>query len=146
MRLVDIMTRDVQAVGPKDSVEAAWTQMRMFKTHHLVVLDAGQVVGILSDRDLGSSRGEVLRSGELVGDVMSQKPLVAGPTMTLRQAANLLRGHTIGSLPVMDRGKLVGIVTISDLLTALGTAHERPVQRGKRWVMARRGPRKHQAR
>ena len=141
MRLQDIMTTNVRSVEPTDAVEAAWTEMRVHNMHHLVVMDHGDVVGIVSDRDLGNSRGEVLREGQLVGDVMSHKPLTAAPTLTLRRAANLLRGHTIGCLPIVDRDRLVGIVTISDLLEALGTAHERPVEKGKRWTLRRRGPR-----
>ncbi len=39
---------------------------------------------------------------------------------TLRKAANVMRGRTIGCLPVMERGKLVGIITISDVLRLLG--------------------------
>jgi CBS domain-containing protein len=113
----------------------------MHHMHHLVVMDNGGVVGIVSDRDLGGSRGEVLLETQRIRDVMSPKPVTAVPTMPLRRAANLLRGHTIGCLPIMDGRRLVGIVTISDLLEALGTAGERPVQKGKRWILRRRGPR-----
>src|SRR6516165_6198943 len=107
MRIQDIMTTKVQSVGPNDPVEAAWTQMRLYNAHHLVVIENGAVVGVLSDRDLGSSRGEVLREGQLVRDVMSAKPLTATPTMTMRRAANLLRGHAVNCLPVIDGGRLV---------------------------------------
>ena len=141
MRLQDIMTTKVRSVRPTDPVEAAWTEMRVHNMHHLVVIDHRNVVGIISDRDLGSSRGQVLREGQLVGDVMSRKPLTATPTLTLRRAANLLRGHSIGCLPIIDRDRLVGIVTISDLLDAVGNAHERAVEKGQRWVLRRRGPR-----
>ena len=141
MRLQDIMTKKVRSVHPADPVEAAWTEMRVHNMHHLAVIDHGAVVGIVSDRDLGSSRGQVLREGQLVGDVMSAKPVTAAPTLTLRRAANLMRGHTIGCLPILDHNRLVGIVTIADLLEALGNASERPVEQGKRWVLRRRGPR-----
>jgi len=133
------MSTCVRTVGPNDSVEMASTQMRLHKMHHLVVVDGGALVGILSARDLGTLP---LQEGTRVGDVMSPRPVIAAPTTTLRRTANLLRGRTIGCLPVVDDGRLVGIVTISDLLEALGNAHERPVQKGKRWVLRGRGPRK----
>jgi acetoin utilization protein AcuB len=145
MRLQDIMTTKVYSAGPNDPVESAWTQMRLHNAHHLVVIENGRVVGIVSDRDLGSSRGELLREGQLVGDVMSTRPLTAEPTMTLRRAANLLRGHSVGCLPIIDRTRLVGIVTTADLLDALGHAHERPVEKGTRWVMRGRGQRRKRA-
>jgi CBS domain-containing protein len=62
--------------------------------------------------------------------------------MTIRQAANLLRGRTIGCLPVLEDGKLVGILTTTDLLELIGRASERPVSKGKRWVMKGRGARR----
>jgi len=72
----------------------------------------------------------------MTGDVAA-----ATPQMTERQAANLLRGRSIGCLPVLDDGKLVGIVTITDLLEILGEvirrastdARWKPVRRMGRW-------------
>jgi acetoin utilization protein AcuB len=141
MRLQDIMATDVQAVTPEEDIERAWTQMRVHRIHHLVVMEDRRVVGILSDRDLGSSRGELLRKGLKVRDVMTPHPIMATPTTDLRRGANLLRGHVIGCLPVVDRGRLLGIVTTADLLEAIGRETERPVVRGKRWTLKHRGPR-----
>jgi len=62
--------------------------------------------------------------------------------MTLRQAANLLRGRTIGCLPVVEGGELVGILTTTDLLELIGRGAEKPVAKGKRWVLKGRGPRR----
>jgi acetoin utilization protein AcuB len=54
----------------------------------------------------------------------------------------LLRGRTIGCLPVTEDGKLVGIVTTTDLLEAVGRGAERPVSKGKRRILKSRGPRR----
>ena len=51
---------------------------------------------------------------------MSEQVVTALPTTSVRQAANLLRARTIGCLPILDDGKLVGIVTLTDLLEMLG--------------------------
>ena len=59
-----------------------------------------------------------------------------------RQAANLLRGRTIGCLPIVEDGKAVGIVTTTDLLELIGRGSERPVQRVDRWILRGRGPRR----
>jgi CBS domain-containing protein len=60
----------------------------------------------------------------------------------VREAANLMRGRSIGCLPVLDGRKLVGIVTVTDLLELLGRGAERPMARGRRAVMAGRGHRR----
>jgi CBS-domain-containing membrane protein len=65
----------------------------------------------------------------------------AGLATTIRQAANLLRGRTIGCLPVMEDSKLVGIVTVTDLLELVGEvirkastdARWKPTRRMGRW-------------
>jgi acetoin utilization protein AcuB len=70
-------------------------------------------------------------------------PVVAGhPEMTLRQAANRLRGRSIGCLPVMEDDELVGILTTTDLLEILGKGVERPAAKGTRWILKGRGPRR----
>ena len=57
------------------------------------------------------------------------------PRTTLRQAANVMQGRLIGSLPVVEDGKLVGIVTATDVLHELGRGSSRPTIRAKRQNM-----------
>jgi CBS domain-containing protein len=64
-----------------------------------------------------------------VRDVMTAPPVTAAPEATLRQAANLMRGRTIGSLLVVENGRLVGVVTTTDLLNLLGRGATRPTVR-----------------
>ena len=61
MRIEDIMTKTVWSVAPDTSAEVAWAQMQKRRIHHLVVMEGARVVGILSERGLGSSRGERVR-------------------------------------------------------------------------------------
>jgi CBS domain-containing protein len=60
---------------------------------------------------------------------MNRRVVSAQPTTTLRKAANLMSGNTIGSLPVLEDGELVGIVTATDVLDALGRGATRPTRR-----------------
>ncbi|MGH8279176.1 MAG: CBS domain-containing protein [Gammaproteobacteria bacterium] len=126
MRLQEILTTPVIAVQPGDAAESAWTRMREARIRHLVVTERGRVVGVVSDRDLGGNQGAAVRRGRKVAELMTRSPAVAAPTMTLRQAANLMRGRLIGSLPVVLDGRLVGIVTASDVLEELGRGSSRP--------------------
>jgi acetoin utilization protein AcuB len=116
--------------------------MRTSRIHHLVVLDGKKVVGVLTDRDLGGPRGTALRAGKTAGDLMTGRVVTADAQMTVRKVANLLRGHVIGCLPVMEGERLVGIVTVSDLLDLIGRGAERPSPPAERRTLHRRGPRR----
>jgi CBS domain-containing protein len=140
MRVREVMRRSVETVPEAASAETALRLMRTRRLRHLVATKGGEVVGVVSDRDLQALGA--LRSARSVGDAMTAPAVTAKPGMTLRQAANLLRGRTIGCLPVLERGKLVGIVTTTDLLELIGRGAERPVAKGKRWILKGRGPRR----
>jgi acetoin utilization protein AcuB len=140
IRLSQVMKKRVESVSPGETAEAAWTRMRARRIRHLVVMDAGHVVGVVSDRDLAGSGA--LRKAETVGDVMSVPVATGYPEMTLRQAANQLRGRSIGCLPVLEDDRLVGIVTTTDLLELLGRGVQHPVSTRERPILKGRGPRR----
>jgi acetoin utilization protein AcuB len=136
MRINEIMSKDVIKIAAARSIAEAREEMKRARIHHVVVVDAGRVVGVVSDRDLAGSRG----NGRTIADVMARDVVAAKPSTTVRQAANLMRGRTIGCLPVFDDGRLVGIVTTTDLLDLIGRGAERPVAESTRWTMRRRAP------
>jgi acetoin utilization protein AcuB len=136
MRLREVMSAPVYSIGPAASLAEAAALMGLRRIHHLVVLDGRRVVGVLSARDLlGRKQGPV-------ASAMALQPATATPTTTVRQAANLLRGRTLGCLPVLEDGRPVGMVTVSDLLELLGRGAVRPVGESTRWTLSDRGPRK----
>ena len=67
MRLMEIMTTDVRTVSATEDAEKAFQRMRNGRIRHLVVMDARRVVGVLSERDVGGTRGSALRAGKTVG-------------------------------------------------------------------------------
>ncbi len=140
MRVRDIMKKRVESISASESAEAARNLMRARRIRHLVALRGNEVVGVVSDRDFQGMGS--FRQIETVGDLMTSPAVTASPEMTLKKVANLLRGRTIGCLPVMDDAKLVGILTITDLLELIGRGIERPVSRSKRWILKGRGPRR----
>ena len=146
MRIQDVMKKKVETILADRSAEEAWNRMQAGKIHHLVVTRGSEVVGVLSDRDMGATADASYRAGRTVADVMTPSVVTAKKETTLREAANLMRGRSIGSLPVVDDGKLVGIVTTTDLLTLIGKGAERPVAKSKRWILKERGARPNQAR
>ena len=143
MRLQDIMSTDIKTVTPSVTVATARNLMRVDGIHHLLVVDDRRVVGIVSDRDLGGRVGALRAEGGAtsIADVMSTHVVSVTADATIRQAANLMRGHGIGCLAIVADQKPIGIVTITDLLELIGRGVERPIERSTRWTLRGRGAR-----
>jgi CBS domain-containing protein len=134
VRIAEIMTDNVLTIGSGASIEAARELMRRRSVRHLVVKESGAVVGVVSDRDLSGAGAR-----RMVDEVMARRVVTASSRDTVRSAANRMRGRTIGCLPVIDRGRLVGIVTVSDLLQLIGRGADRPAP-GERAALFHRVP------
>ena len=143
MRAADLMTRNVVTVDEEASVEEAAALMLRHRVSALPVLDrSGKLVGIVSEGDLmcraelGTERERswwlelitansdlaedyVKAHGRKVGEVMTRKPITASPNTPINEIAVLLEEHAIKRVPILDRGKLVGIVARANLLQAL---------------------------
>jgi acetoin utilization protein AcuB len=143
MRVQDVMTRHVETIDGQENAQIAFDSMKLKGIRHLVVKRDSELVGVLSKRDLGVPDQYDFREKHRVAELMTTQVVTASPEMSVRQAANLMRGRTIGCLPVVEEGhrsRLVGIVTVSDLLELLGRGVDRPAQ-GRRLTLKARGPR-----
>jgi len=138
MRLKDVMTTKVQTIRGTESIERAHACMQVHGIHHLVVVDGRSVVGLVTDEALQRGAAEGIARVE---DVMFHHVVTSTPQLTVREAANLMRGRAVGALPILDRRRLVGIVTVSDLLDLIGKGVERPITRNRRWTLRDRGKR-----
>jgi len=122
----DSMTREIVTLAPDETVGTALALCRERRIRHLPVLSEGRLVGIVSDRDLRSATpafGEPERAAALqkvlVEDVMTSDVIFALPDDPIEQASNTMRERRIGCLPVVEGGEIVGILTVSDVMTAL---------------------------
>ena len=129
MRVTEVMKHPVRTVTPNQSVGEAAELMSQHWIEHLVVVEGGSVVGLISATDCAGVNPYVQ-----VRDVMSTKPVTIESDELVSRAANLMRGHRIHSLIVTRNRKLAGIVTTSDLLEIIGkgAGHaERPILRDR---------------
>jgi acetoin utilization protein AcuB len=110
-----VMTRDVVVVSPTVSVGAAARMMDRLHIRHLPVVEAGRLVGILSDRDL-------LRHppSATAGEAMSIAPVTCSADASVSRIAQLMLDRKIDSIPIVSpSGTLTGLVTSTDLLWLL---------------------------
>lgn len=107
-----IMTSPPVTLSADDVPQRAWDIVRQKRIMHIPVVGAdGRVAGILSDRDL------MLRKGELVGQMMSKKVIVATRETPIREIARVMVDEGIGCVPIVDaQHGLVGMVTRTDVL------------------------------
>jgi acetoin utilization protein AcuB len=115
------MTVHPHTIGVEQTLSKAHTMMREFKIRHLPVLDAGKLVGILSDRDIKSvmTFKDVNPDVIKVSEALTEAPFTVKPTSQLDDVCAEMGAHKYGSALVVDNGKLVGIFTWVDGLNAL---------------------------
>jgi CBS domain-containing protein len=118
------MNQSVTTARPDQSLEEGAQLMVERKVGATVILTQGEVVGIVSERDVmkAVARGMVPWNTKLE-DLMTRDPVCAIPSMDVHEAIAIMLDHGFRHLPVVDNGKLVGIVSARHLLRA---AEEEP--------------------
>jgi acetoin utilization protein AcuB len=116
------MTKDVVTINKEASIQEALAIMKHHSIRHLPVVDVDKMLlGWVTDADL---RGVLIASmlEELtLEDVMVRKPYTAAPEMLLEEAAHVILEKRINGLPVLEEGRLLGVITVVDILTAFVT-------------------------
>jgi CBS domain-containing protein len=130
MTIKEVMSREVVTIAPTESCLDAVVRMQRARIRHLPVMNRdGLLVGIVTDRDLrhrlfnprvfatvGSTPVDKLLDGVRVAEIMSTDVMTVESDASVGDAAETMRKHRVGSLPVMERGRMVGIVTEVDIL------------------------------
>jgi CBS domain-containing protein len=113
----DAMTADPRSIGASASVVEAARLMREEHIGSLPVTEDERLVGMLTDRDITTrvvAEGAVLESTS-VGDVYSRDPVSVEPGTDLDEALQLMARHQVRRLPVVENGRLVGMVAQADI-------------------------------
>ena len=117
MIVAEVMTPNPVTVAPSDTLQAAQEKMEVGRFRQVPVVDKERLVGILTDRDTRQLIGQLAHTR--VEAVMSTHPFTVDPSTPVEKAAHLLTINKIGGLPVVEDGKLVGIITATDMLRVL---------------------------
>jgi acetoin utilization protein AcuB len=148
LRVADCMTRGVATIHSDALARGAAEMMRTRRIRHLPVVDReGGLVGIVTDRDLRQvlfDPAVQARVGSLadalqtvtVRDVMTWAVLTVQPETPLRDAARLMHERKVGALPVVANGRVVGILSETDVLKAFAQALGQGFAKPDRWAWA----------
>ncbi len=119
--ILDSKGNDIWAISSDDSVLEAIKMMAEKGVGALLVIDDNRLSGIVSERDY--ARKVILqgRSSEKtpVKDIMTAQVVSANPTQTVEECMELMTEHRIRHLPVLDGEKIVGVLSIGDLVKAI---------------------------
>lgn len=129
MKIKDWITKEVVTVSPEASVKEAFYLMKALGIRHLPVIKNGSLKGIVTDRDLRRPKiSDIFKTWDelyKLNDEISVEDVMVTPVLTIQEkaaikdAATLMVQKRIGAIPVTDaKGKLVGIITESDILRA----------------------------
>lgn len=116
MQIVNLMTSDPVTISPRESLSKAKMMMDAGHFRRLPVVEHGRLRGILTERDLKQHTGAL--ASTRVNAAMRTQLITITPYNSVEDAARLMLKHKIGGLPIVADGKLVGIITTTDLLRA----------------------------
>lgn len=133
MWVSDVMSRDPITIEEGDSCHEALVRMHHRRARHLPVIGRdGSLQGIVTDRDLrhylfapevfgtvGNTPVQDILRAVPVKAIMSSPVVCVSPTCEMAEAARLMREHRIGSVPVVEAGRVVGILTETDMLRTI---------------------------
>lgn len=124
-KVAQLMTRELLYVSPQSTARAALERMEEGGVRHLLVLEEGELRGIISNRDALrvnlSNAGRVLDlEGCVAAQIMTPAPLsTTTPGASVAEVAGRMHREKIDALPVLEDGRLVGILSSDDILRAV---------------------------
>ncbi len=127
MAIADIMTRKLITVSPDLSIGELQPMFKQFHIHHLLVVEDGRLLGVISDRDIlrnispfvhttAEEKKDSFTLTRKAHQIMSTQLVTAAPTLGIREACSQLLKSGVNILPIVENDKLVGVVSWRDIL------------------------------
>jgi len=141
-QLLNAKPSGIWTIGPEASVYHALEMMAQRDVGALPVVEGGKLVGIFSERDYARKvalKGRASRAVK-VGELMTAKVFCVKPEQTIEECMALMTEKHVRHLPVLSEGKLVGIVTIGDVVKSIISDQEITIQSLKDYITGRYGP------
>jgi CBS domain-containing protein len=127
MKISEIMTAATVTDRPDDTLRAAAQKMHEQQTGSLLVMEGDDLVGIITERDiLGAVAAGVQVDQARISEVMTKDLITVDPGTSLREAARVMTAKWIRHLPVVEGGRLVGVISQRDLAGVLAGALNEP--------------------
>ena len=126
MRITDIMTKAAVTDQASDSLASAAARMWDQQTGSLLVTDGDELLGIVTERDVLKAVATNTPLDTPISELMSKDLITVDPGTSLREAARIMTEKWIRHLPVLEGGKLVGVVSQRDLSGVLAGALNEP--------------------
>ncbi len=116
----DIMSRNVKTVRPDDTALDAVRKMNKFRIGSVIVVHSGRPTGIITERNILQSIVEPRHDPANIRakDIMTSPLITIDPNTAVDEAAKIMATKTIKTLPVVEKNKILGIVTSSDIVRA----------------------------
>jgi CBS domain-containing protein len=121
---------EVYTIGPSTSVYDALAKMAEYRVGALLVVENGQLLGVVSERDYARKvilQGRMSRE-TMVSEIMTPDLLTVTPKDTVDRCMKLMTEARIRHLPVLEEGGIVGIVSLGDLVKSIIGAQEAEIQ------------------
>jgi acetoin utilization protein AcuB len=112
------MIKKLITIKPDATIPQAIEVMKKHSIRHLPVVEGKNFVGLVTSGDLRQAFYPSMIHKLTIKDIMIKKPIVVDQETSLEEAASLIFRHKIGGMPVVDGEKLVGIITVTDILEA----------------------------
>ena len=135
-QLLRLKGGQIYSVAPDDSVLRAIELMATRHVGALLVLDQGALIGIISERDY--ARKVILKNRSShdtpVGDIMTPSPVTVGPQDTVHRCMEIMTEGRFRHLPVVDSGRVVGMLSIGDLVKAVIEDQSQKIEQLERYI------------
>lgn len=117
MKVKNWMIKDIITITPDKTVEDALQLMKLHSIRHLPVVEGDTLKGLVTESSIRPYLAPEKQKLPL-REIMILNPVVIDPEASIDEAARLIYRYKIGGLPVLSKGKLVGIITVTDILEA----------------------------